>query len=284
MNIRELNFFLTLCKTQNYAIAAELCAISPSTLTRCIQRLELHFSCELFERNTKKVSVTKEGKIVEEYATKILFELEDLQKKLLESSNSQYGQIKLYCSVTASYFIIPRLLSIFKEQFPKIEIKLETGDAALAIGKILSNNADLAIAAKPDIEFNNIIFKHLKTIPLVFIGPVNRKFDLNNLNSVPIIFPQHGLLRKRLENWFIKNNITPNIYAEVSGNEAIVSMVALGCGISAVPKEVINQNPVGVNIEIINMQNNLQPFEVVLCMNAKRSNESILKSFWDIAR
>lgn len=46
--------------------------------------------------------------------------------------------------------------------------------------------------------------------------------------TFPIIIPEEGLLKERLNLWFNEQGIKPNIYAEVKGNEAIVSMVSLG--------------------------------------------------------
>ena len=46
-----------------------------------------------------------------------------------------------------------------------------------------------------------------------------------------MIVSEHGLARKRIDAWIKKKRIQPNIYAQVAGNEVILSMVGLGCGI-----------------------------------------------------
>ena len=84
------------------------------------------------------------------------------------------------------------------------------------------------------------------------------------------------------DEWFQAKQIKPNIYAEVAGHEAIVSMVALGCGISIVPKAVVEQSPVSNNIEILNLKPELKPFNVSLCVNKNRFNEKIIEAFWNI--
>ena len=90
------------------------------------------------------------------------------------------------------------------------------------------------------------------------------------------------MLKKRIDEWFATKNIKPNIYAEVAGHEAIVSMVALGCGISVVPKAVVEQSPVSANIEILNLKPDLKPFNVSLCVNKTRLNEKIIEAFWNM--
>ncbi|RJX28067.1 MAG: HTH-type transcriptional activator IlvY, partial [Desulfurivibrio sp.] len=54
---------------------------------------------------------------------------------------------------------------------------------------------------------------------------------------------ERGLGRRRLDKWFQERGITPNIYAQVAGNEAIITMVGLGCGIGVVPQLVLDKSP-----------------------------------------
>jgi LysR family positive regulator for ilvC len=61
---------------------------------------------------------------------------------------------------------------------------------------------------------------------------------------MPIILPEHGVARKRFEQWFrLRYGGRPNVYAQVSGQEALVSMVALGCGIGLSPIVVVDNSP-----------------------------------------
>ena len=60
-------------------------------------------------------------------------------------------------------------------------------------------------------------------------------------------------------------SIKPNIYASVSGHEAIVSMVGLGFGVGLVPELVINNSPLKDKIQILNVEPALQPFAIGLC-------------------
>ncbi|WP_337221719.1 LysR substrate-binding domain-containing protein, partial [Vibrio cholerae] len=62
--------------------------------------------------------------------------------------------------------------------------------------------------------------------------------------NIPFIIPEHGPSRQRIALWFKRHRIhNPLIYATVSGHEAIVSMVALGCGIALIPQVVVDNCP-----------------------------------------
>ncbi|VFS46311.1 DNA-binding transcriptional regulator IlvY [Budvicia aquatica] len=61
--------------------------------------------------------------------------------------------------------------------------------------------------------------------------------------NIPFILPEHGPTRRRIDQWFRRYHISnPQIYATVAGHEAIVSMVALGCGIALIPSVVLDNS------------------------------------------
>ena len=88
----------------------------------------------------------------------------------------------------------------------------------------------------------------------------------------PFILPEKGIARKHAYLWFHKKNIIPEIYAQVSGNEAILAMVSLGCGIGLVPELVININPP------------FDPYLVGICMSNNKKNNPFLKIFTDLVQ
>ncbi len=130
-----------------------------------------------------------------------------------------------------------------------IQIKLQTGDAASALKKVSNREVDIAVAALPDTLPKNLTFKPITKTPLVFIAP-KVSWEFTHLltekipwHRIPMILSEHGLARKRIDTWFRKKGIQPNIYARVSGNEAILSMVNLGCGVGVVPHLVVKKVP-----------------------------------------
>lgn len=61
---------------------------------------------------------------------------------------------------------------------------------------------------------------------------------------MPFIMADQGPVRRRIELWFRRNKISnPMIYATVGGHEAMVSMVALGCGVALLPEVVLENSP-----------------------------------------
>ena len=174
MELRDLQSFLILSSNLNFAQTADICAASPSTITRRIQRLEKELKCELFIRDTQNVQLTTAGIRLKAFASEFIENWNSLKFEFQYLNNTLQGQLKVFCSVTASYLILPNIISLFQKTYPNVELKLETGDSALAVGRVLSKRSDFSIAARPDKEYSNLEYKTLINIPLVFIAPVSR--------------------------------------------------------------------------------------------------------------
>jgi LysR family positive regulator for ilvC len=74
----------------------------------------------------------------------------------------------------------------------------------------------------------------------------------------------------------------PLIYATVSGHEAIVSMVALGCGVALIPVVVLENSPDLIRNRIA-VHDNVTigaPLPLGVCVQRKRLNEPLIEAFW----
>ncbi|WP_032114317.1 HTH-type transcriptional activator IlvY [Candidatus Arsenophonus nilaparvatae] len=292
MNIRDLKLFLHLADSCHFGRTANAMHISPSTLSRQIQRLEESFGHILFMRDNRTVRLTEAGKQFKQFAQQTLFEYQQVRHSLNQQSALLTGELRLFCSVTAAYSHLPKLLDNFRLENPLIEIKLTTGDAADAVNKVASQAADLAIAGKPEKLPDNILFNKLGEIPLVLIAPslagtIRQQITQPqpNWQQIPFILPEHGPARQRIALWFQHQAINnPLIYATVSGHEAIVSMVALGCGIALIPKVVVDNSPESIRHRILQLDpiSPVEPFDLGVCVLNKRLNEPLIRAFWQL--
>ncbi len=289
MNIKSLQLFIHLCDSKSFAKTAAAMHISPSALSRQIQKLEEETHQQLFLRDNRSVELTVQGKKLLPVALKILGEWQQYQSYVKGTEDELKGEIRLFCSVTASYSHLPELISEFRIQHPFIEFKLSTGDPAQAIDKILADEADIAISAKPDQLPAKVAFEPISEIPLSVIAPVGVSSFAEELqketpdwSTIPFILPEAGTARERANVWFKQMKIKPNIYAQVAGHEAIVSMVALGCGIGIAPDVVINNSPVREKINRLKVLP-IKPFELGVCCIKSQLENPLVKALWEVA-
>lgn len=165
-------------------------------------------------------------------------------------------------------------------------LSLDTGDAALAIDRVLQQQTDIAIAPRPDKVPDGLHFIELATSSLVFIRPqldceVRAQTLAADLDwsHLPIIVSHLGLSRQRLFSWLAQQQVQPNVYAEVAGHEAIVAMVGLGLGVGLVPQIVLEQSPIREQIDIFATPTEIAPYRVSLCCLERRLQEPIIAAW-----
>ncbi len=288
MNIRDLKLFKHLCGTLHFARSSRACHVTPSALTRIIQRLEDELGEQLFLRDNRSVILTSAGKAFRSYADDVIQRYEALQDEF-SKENVLGGEISLYCSVTAAYSILPTIFQKFRSAHPEVHINLQTGDAALALTKLQNREADITVAALPDNLPERVEFLKILETPLVFIVPkafpetVQYKNGMIDWQRTPVITADFGLSRERSDRWFQEKAVNPNIYAQVAGNEAIIAMVALGCGVGVVPELVLEKSPLKEQIDILAVSPELQSFSIGICTVKKNMRLSQVAAFWEIA-
>ncbi|KMK51368.1 transcriptional regulator [[Actinobacillus] muris] len=288
MELQSLKLFLDISQTQSFIRTAEKNHLSASALSRHIQRMEQEIGQPLFLRDNRQVILTEAGQQFLPFAQQTWASWQQIQRKLSAQQADLEGELKLFCSVTASYSHLPHILSKFRQRYPKIDIQLSTGDPAKALHNVQSLTADLSLTGKPENLPPNIAFHYIDDITLSMIAPriacpasqllQQQPIDWQN---VPFILPVDGPARKRIDHWFKLQKIKhPKIYAMVEGHEAIVPMVALGCGVALLPDVVVQHSPVKNQISYLNLPLSAHAFELGICVQQRRLQEPIIQAFW----
>ncbi|MBD0788718.1 HTH-type transcriptional activator IlvY [Vibrio sp. Y2-5] len=289
MNIKTIKLFLDICDSKNFSKSATSMHVSPSALSRQIQKLEEEIGHPLFIRDNRSVELTPAGEKLLPVAIKMVHDWTQFHSQINAQDHELKGEIRLFCSVTASYSHLPQLLSAFRLKHPFIEFKLLTGDPAQAIDKILNDEADIAISAMPESLPSKVEFTTISEIPLSVIAPIGISSWVEELhkekpdwNQIPFIVPESGTARDRANTWFKKMKIKPSIYAQIAGHEAIVSMVALGCGVGIAPDVVINNSPVRDSIQRLSFSP-IKPFQLGVCCRRSQLDNPLVKALWELA-
>lgn len=290
MDIRSAQLFQHLASSLNFSKTSEQMYVSPPTLTRVIQRLEAELATELFFRDKRSVKLTVAGQRFQQFVRLWLDEWHQLQVDLQLASAELTGEIRLFCTVTASYSHLPTILDRFRLMCPKAELKLTTGDAASAIEKVRLGEVDIALAAHPLQLPANLAFRSIASLPVQLIAPniPCRVSDLLQLtpvpwHKIPMILPEHGPARSRFDHWLQQMAVVPQVVAKVDGHEAMVSMVALGTGIALVADAVVVNSPVKDRVRAIKLDYRFEPFDLGVCMLNKRQHEPLIQAFWQVA-
>ncbi|STT83037.1 DNA-binding transcriptional regulator IlvY [Klebsiella pneumoniae] len=125
MDLRDLKTFLHLAESRHFGRSARAMHVSPSTLSRQIQRLEEDLGQPLFVRDNRTVTLTEAGEELRTFAQQTLLQVSAASSRhRFSRALRSPGELHIFCSVTAAYSHLPPILDRFRAAHPSVEIKL----------------------------------------------------------------------------------------------------------------------------------------------------------------
>ena len=176
--------FLHLAETLHFSRSAEALAMSPSALTRCIQRLEEDLGQRLFVRDRRKVTLTRAGQLFREHARQQVAAHHALLEALAAEEQSPSGELRIACTVTACHSVLPDLLASCRARYPDIALQLRTGDAARSLQQLHGDEVDMAVVPAPDVADSDL--RYVNPSWLVFF--IESWADTNGILSAVALY------------------------------------------------------------------------------------------------
>ena len=166
MEYKDLRVFLTVLEARHLGRAGQQLHMSPSALSRRISRMEQDAGAQLLIRDSGPISVTPAGELFRQHAEQTLSAWDALRSAVNTEVSDMEGSLTLYCSVTASYSFLADLLARFRERYPRVDLRIHTGDAAESIPRVESGDADVVIAARPEQLPPELTFRTIASSPV----------------------------------------------------------------------------------------------------------------------
>ncbi|MDX3692322.1 HTH-type transcriptional activator IlvY [Streptomyces europaeiscabiei] len=275
---RELRLFLHLARTLNFGRTSTDCHVSPATLTRTVQRLESDLGHRLFDRGPRGVSLTAEGHRFREYAVRAL-ELWRAYREEHPDPAELTGRLAVFATVTACQALLPDLLTPFRTAHPQVRIDLRTGDAAAALARLDEGEADAAVAGIPARLPEPLVSRIVATTDLVFVTARDRPDP--GLGG-PFVLPHRGLVRDAADRWFRSHGTAPDLAAEPEGHEALLTLVALGCGTGVAPRLVLDHSAVRDRLTVVPTDTPPEPFPIGVCVRRADLRRPQVAALWSL--
>jgi LysR family positive regulator for ilvC len=273
---RELRLFLHLAQTLNFGRTSLDCHVSPATLTRTVQRLETDLGHRLFERGPRGVALTAEGHRFREYAVQAL-ELWRSYREEHPDPAQLTGRLGLFATVTACQALLPGLLAPFRAAHPQVQLDLRTGDAAAALARLDEGEVDVAVAGIPARLPEGLVSRTVAVTELVLVTARDRP---DPTLAGPFVLPHRGLVRETADRWFRARGMRPDVAGEPDGHEALLTLVALGCGTGVVPRLVLDHSAVRDRLTIIPADPAPEPFTIGLCVRRADLRRPLVAALW----
>lgn len=296
MDLKSLEIFLAVYSNLSFTQTAVEQHLSVSAVSRCVLRLEEEVGERLFDRDRRGMSTTSAARRLQPVAERMLSDWRSLRQSLGVDGVLQ-GELRIFCSVTATHRLLSPLLAAYREAYPQVHILLQTGDQADGIERVQRGSSDVSVIARPERLPASFAFSPLASTPLCLCLPLvecELQDKLNGLNGdalwsvlggAPWVLPERGVSKDLIDRWLQGRFLTqPPVYARVAGHEAIVAMVSLGLGVAILPRLVIDASGLAGSLRVLSLNEDLPQFEIGLCARQRRRADPVIDGLWKVAQ
>jgi LysR family transcriptional regulator, low CO2-responsive transcriptional regulator len=236
--LRQLRVFSSVARHLSFARAAEELGLTAPAVSMQVKELEREVGLPLFDRSSRKVSLTMVGEYVLAYTQRVLRAMRDAEDMVARFRGLRTGMLDVAMVSTAKYFL-PRLLARFRDEHPGVEIRLHVGNNREEVVELMrEGTVELAIMGRPPRNWPSRA-EPFAMHPHVLVTSVEHPFA--RAESVPaqallgeefIVREPGSGTRAALDEFMEAHQMTPRVVMQMSSNEAIKQAVMAGMGVS----------------------------------------------------
>ncbi|MBQ3886186.1 MAG: LysR family transcriptional regulator [Ruminococcus sp.] len=205
MELRLLEYFLTVVREENISKAAEVLHVTQPTLSRQMKELEDELHTTLFIRG-KRLTLTDSGVMLRRRAEEVVSLMNKIDSEFREQEEIS-GVISVGSGGLMAAKILPELIEHFRERYPLVSFDIITGNADLIKERLEHGLLDFGILLEPvDIEKFDYLRLPTKEVWGVLF-PADHKFACEQaitrkqLKELPLVLTSRTALRSEIEEW-----------------------------------------------------------------------------------
>jgi DNA-binding transcriptional LysR family regulator len=244
ITLQQMEALVHLIGERSFSRAAKKMLLTQPALTKLIKNLESAVSVQIVNRGGAGVSLTPEGKVLYDYACRILRLREEAREKIARARGSESGIISVVASTIPAAYILPRILSPFRRSYPGIQVRVQAADSEGALETILSGEAEIGFVGKKP-PGRKIHVEELWADRLVLAVPVGHPWakkssvTVKELAKEPFVVREKGSGTREIMDACLKENrglslADLNVVAELGSSEAVKEAVIAGVGLSVI--------------------------------------------------
>ncbi|MDH4127063.1 MAG: HTH-type transcriptional regulator CysB [Gammaproteobacteria bacterium] len=244
MKLQQLRYLLAIADNGlNITAAAEKLYTSQPGVSKQLKLLEEELGLQLFLRKGKSLgAVTSAGEQVIERARLIMREAENIRSLASSYYHEEEGTLSIATTHTQARYVLPNVIRVFRNRFPRVNLKIHQGTSEQIADMVSSNNIDFAIATG-----SHELFRDLLLIPSFHwdrkiivpkdheLARQKRKITLNDLARFPLVtyvfsFGGQSMLKRA----FAEKGLDPDVVFTARDADVIKTYVRMGLGVGIV--------------------------------------------------
>lgn len=251
----QLRILKAIAAEGSFKRAADSLYVSQPAVSLQVQNLERQLDVPLFDRGGRRAQLTEAGRLLLNYGDRILSLCQETVRAIDDLQSLHGGTLIVGASQTTGTYLLPRLLGLFRQQYPKVAVQVQVHSTRRTCWSVVNGQVDIAIIGG---EIPSELNESLEIIAyaedeLALILPAShplahleiiQKEDLYRLQFIAL--DAQSTTRKVIDQVLVRGDIDTRrlkIEIELNSIEAIKNAVQSGLGaafvsVSAIEKEL----------------------------------------------
>jgi len=236
MDFDQIHTFLEIVRLKSFSKAAQTCYRTQPAISAQIRQLEHELKAELFERFGSRISLTTAGKLFAQYAEQMLDLRRQAQNALNELETSPRGELVIAANEATCIYVLPAVFAEYKNQFPGVQLQVNRSYGSRVVEAVMENVADFGLTQLPVAEKRVQIVDILRdeihcVVPAGHPLASAERVGCDDLIPYPLLLPQSGMTRSRLNTWFERVEDEIRVSMELDSTETMKRFVKAGLGL-----------------------------------------------------
>lgn len=239
--IKPLRAFFQVARLGSVSRAALALALSQPAVTLQVQALERAVGVDLFDRNGRRLLLSREGEVFYELARPLMEGLEGLDGAFRERLQALDAEtLDIAAGSSTIVYLLPGIVEAFRERHPEVDLRLHHVGGEEGLDLLRSERVDFAVGSMLEVPADLEYAPAYNFEPMLILPPGHPLADkptlrLEDLTPHGLILPPQRLTTYRMIDLvFQRAHVPYTVALEVEGWEVIKQYVAMGFGISIV--------------------------------------------------
>lgn len=245
VDVRHLRVVLAVMDSGSYTAAAQALHVAQSSISRTVLEVERRLETRLFERTTRRVVPTPEGRHFAVEARRVLNQFESSLNHFNGYLEGTRGAVSVATLASLAATLLPPILSRYSRDRPNVTLSVQDAFYGEVLERVYAGTVDFAIAAMPDAR-SDLQAEPLAADSFSCIFPASHRFtsksriSWKDFEGEPFIaFDASSSIRTCVDQALSASGVTLGSVLGARDIGAVAGLTAAGLGVSIVPALVL---------------------------------------------
>jgi LysR family transcriptional regulator, transcription activator of glutamate synthase operon len=288
MDVRQLRYVVALAEEGSFTRAAERCNVAQPAMSQQIRRLEAELGVRLFDRTTRRVSVTDAGVALVSRARRVLAEVQDALDDVGDLRDGGTGSFTVGVTATPGPVDIVGLFATYHRQHPGVRLAVRERLSHEVVADVARDEVHIGIVSGQVSVATGVEVVDLRSEPLVALVPSEHplagceQLRMADLDGESLIgFPAGATIRRSLDDAASRAGFAPRVAFETRELARARALTSAGLGISVVPSS--DAMAPGVPVSVVPFDDPALMHHVSMCRRRNRLLSPAAEAFWRLA-